>query len=70
MGAIPHANGGVLLAPLNLPAYHSYAVEVAAPASTYAESTRRLGVYLRDVFVENANARNFLNGHERTKQEE
>src|SRR5205814_299407 len=59
MAATPHANGGLLLNPLAPPAYDDYAVDVPAPASTYAESTRQLGVYLREVFVRNADARNF-----------
>ncbi|GAC1340100.1 MAG: phosphoketolase family protein [Candidatus Dormibacteria bacterium] len=53
MGANPHANGGRLSVPLNLPDYADYAVEVGRPGSERAESTRRLGQLLRDVYVRN-----------------
>ncbi|HTO26531.1 MAG TPA: phosphoketolase family protein, partial [Gaiellaceae bacterium] len=49
MSANPHANGGLLLQPLALPEYRDYAVEVAAPGTTFAEATRVLGGWLRDV---------------------
>ncbi|HTZ05814.1 MAG TPA: phosphoketolase family protein [Gaiellaceae bacterium] len=49
MSANPHANGGLLLQPLALPDYRDYAVEVAAPGTTFAEATRVLGGWLRDV---------------------
>ena len=49
MGMNPHANGGELLAPLAIPNFHDYAVRVSAPGSVEAESTRVLGVFLRDV---------------------
>ncbi|MDP9332036.1 MAG: phosphoketolase family protein [Actinomycetota bacterium] len=59
MGASPHANGGTVLQSLDLPPCHDYALDVSRPAVQYAESTRRLGELLRDVFVRNADARNF-----------
>jgi xylulose-5-phosphate/fructose-6-phosphate phosphoketolase len=59
MSASPHANGGTLLRPLDLPDFQDYAVDVPAPATVTQESTRRLGVYLRDVFERNAGAANF-----------
>ena len=37
----------------------AYALPVDRPASTRAESTRQLGELLRDVYVRNADARNF-----------
>ena len=40
MGANPHANGGVLLKDLKLPDFRDYAVEVTAPGTAIAESTR------------------------------
>ncbi len=49
MGANPHANGGILLRPLELPDFRDYAVEVETPARTASEPTRVLGTYLRDV---------------------
>lgn len=53
MGAIPYANGGVLLQKLNLPDFKKYAVEVNKHAELVAESTRILGQYLRDVIKQN-----------------
>jgi xylulose-5-phosphate/fructose-6-phosphate phosphoketolase len=59
MGANPHANGGKLAVPLDLPDYGDYAVDVERPGAERAESTRRLGVLLRDVFAKNAGQRDF-----------
>jgi xylulose-5-phosphate/fructose-6-phosphate phosphoketolase len=59
MSANPHANGGALLADLDLPAFADYALEVPKPASEHHESTRQLGLYLRDVFARNAEQQNF-----------
>ena len=59
MGAIPHANGGVLRRELRLPEVHEYAVEVPSPGGVNGEATRVLGAYLRDVIRLNASARNF-----------
>jgi len=53
MGANPHANGGVLLRPLELPDFRDYAVEVPTPARTSSEPTRVLGAFLRDVVRRN-----------------
>jgi xylulose-5-phosphate/fructose-6-phosphate phosphoketolase len=53
MGASPHANGGVLTRPLELPDFRSYAVDVTAPAQVSAESTKVLGTWLRDVVARN-----------------
>ena len=60
LGATPYANGGVLRRALRLPDYRAYAVDVPRPGTVLAEATRVLGRYLRDVFVENRAARNFL----------
>ncbi|MGA8689049.1 MAG: phosphoketolase family protein, partial [Methyloceanibacter sp.] len=59
MGSNPHANGGCLLKDLKLPKVEAYAVEMPEPGETYAESTRVLGTYLRDVMRLNADTRNF-----------
>jgi len=59
MGANPHANGGELLQPLDLPDYATYAVDVPSPGGSNDESTRRFGVFLRDVFTRNGQAQNF-----------
>ena len=55
MSANPHANGGLLLQDLVLPDFRNYAVEVARPGTTFAEATKVLGSYLRDVTRTNAN---------------
>jgi xylulose-5-phosphate/fructose-6-phosphate phosphoketolase len=54
MSANPHANGGLLLQDLVLPDFRDYAVEVARPGTTFAEGTKVLGTYLRDVIKTNA----------------
>jgi xylulose-5-phosphate/fructose-6-phosphate phosphoketolase len=59
MSANPHANGGVLLHDLVMPDFRNYAVEVKKPGTTEAESTRVLGVFLRDVMQLNMQSRNF-----------
>jgi xylulose-5-phosphate/fructose-6-phosphate phosphoketolase len=59
MGANPHANGGRLLVPLDLPAFADYAVSVDRPGRERHESTRRLGMLLRDTFTRNAAQKNF-----------
>ena len=58
MSANPHANGGALLADLNLPNYRDYAVEVPGPGSAVAEATRVQGEFIRDVIA--GNPHNFL----------
>jgi xylulose-5-phosphate/fructose-6-phosphate phosphoketolase len=59
MSANPHTNGGLLLRDLRLPDFRDYAVDVPTPGATSAESTRRMGAYLRDVMKLNMEARNF-----------
>jgi xylulose-5-phosphate/fructose-6-phosphate phosphoketolase len=49
MGANPHANGGLLRRPLELPDFRSYAVDVPRPGDATSEATRVLGELLRDV---------------------
>ena len=53
MGASPHANGGTLLKDLQLPDVAGYGVAFDRPGSTYRESTRPLGDFLRDVYGTN-----------------
>ena len=57
MSASPHANGGLLLRPLELPDFRRYAVPVEQPGASSSEATRVLGAFLRDVIV--ANPTNF-----------
>ncbi len=59
MGALPHANGGLLKQDLVLPDWKSLAIEVPRPGGPTAETTRYMGAYLRDVISLNAQARNF-----------
>ncbi len=53
MSANPMANGGLMRKELNLPDYRQYAVAVTQPAETRAETTRILGLFLRDVMANN-----------------
>jgi xylulose-5-phosphate/fructose-6-phosphate phosphoketolase len=53
MSASPHANGGLLTRPLDLPDFRDYGVDVPEPASVRLESTRRLGEMLRDIYAAN-----------------
>jgi xylulose-5-phosphate/fructose-6-phosphate phosphoketolase len=53
MGSTPQANGGKLARPLNLPPYADYSVKVPTPGTVREESTRRLGVMLRDMYAKN-----------------
>jgi xylulose-5-phosphate/fructose-6-phosphate phosphoketolase len=53
MSATPHANGGLVTRDLALPDFRDYAVDVPQPARTYAESTRKLGELMRDVYTAN-----------------
>ncbi|GAB7051959.1 phosphoketolase family protein [Catenuloplanes indicus JCM 9534] len=53
MSASPHANGGLLTKDLDIPDFRDYAIDVKAPATEKAESTRKLGELLRDVYRAN-----------------
>jgi xylulose-5-phosphate/fructose-6-phosphate phosphoketolase len=59
MSANPHANGGLLLRDLVMPAFRNYAVDVPQPGAVDAESTRVLGRMLRDVMQLNTDSANF-----------
>jgi xylulose-5-phosphate/fructose-6-phosphate phosphoketolase len=59
MSANPHANGGKLLADLDVPDFRDYAIKFDQPGSERHESTRQLGKMLRDIYVRNDGARNF-----------
>jgi xylulose-5-phosphate/fructose-6-phosphate phosphoketolase len=50
MGSSPHANGGKLCVPLDLPDFREYAVPVTAPGRSACESTRQLGKLMRDLY--------------------
>jgi len=59
MSANPHANGGLLLKDLLLPDFCAYALDVPKPGATFAEATRVMGTFLRDVMKQNLVAQNF-----------
>ncbi|MFG1605227.1 phosphoketolase [Actinoplanes sp. NPDC049265] len=50
MSASPHANGGLLTRDLDLPDFRDYGVDVDAPGRLRAESTRKLGELMRDIY--------------------
>ena len=53
MSASPHANGGLLRKPLDLPDFREYAVPVPARGTVQHENTKPLGEFLRDVMKRN-----------------
>ncbi|MFL6125021.1 MAG: phosphoketolase, partial [Actinophytocola sp.] len=53
MGANPHANGGLLLTPLELPDFRAYAAQVEKHGNSTSEPTRVLGRFLRDLIRDN-----------------
>ncbi len=53
MSANPHANGGKLRKPLNLPDFRDYAVSIDAPGAKEISPTETLGKFLRDVMARN-----------------
>src|SRR5258708_25217391 len=59
MGANPHAKGGLVSVPLDLPDFHDYEVAVAKDATVLHESRRPLGELLRDILKKNAKQANF-----------
>src|SRR5919108_3247544 len=59
MGANLHANGGLLLKELKMPDFRDYSGDVPRPGTVFAEATRILGRFLRDVMKLNMDRRNF-----------
>ena len=59
MSANPIANGGLLLKELRMPDFRDYAVEVPKPGAVFAEATRAMGGFIRDVMKLNLPSRNF-----------
>ena len=53
MSGTPHANGGRLMKPLVLPDYRAMALEVKERATEKAESTRKLGEFMRELYRNN-----------------
>ncbi len=60
MSGNPHANGGLLRVPLDLPDFRTHGVDVPEPGGSVHEATRVFGQYLVDVVQQNpANFRIF-----------
>ncbi|MCZ4123290.1 phosphoketolase family protein [Streptomyces sp. H39-S7] len=59
LGATPHANGGVLLRDLPVPALEHYAVPVDKPGATQHEPTHVLGGMLAQIMADTADRRDF-----------
>ena len=53
LSANPHANGGRLLEPLEMPDFHNYAVEVKNRGASEAEATQIQGGFIRDILKQN-----------------
>ena len=53
ISANPHANGGRLRKPLQMPDFRKYAVQVSKPAQSEEQNTYILGEFLRDVMADN-----------------
>ncbi|HLI75949.1 MAG TPA: phosphoketolase family protein, partial [Acidobacteriaceae bacterium] len=53
ISANPHANGGSLTRPLDLPRFEDYAVAIEAPAGKYVSPTATLAKFLADVMRRN-----------------
>jgi len=53
MSANPHANGGKLRKPLNVPDFREYAIPIKAPGAEEFSPTEALGKFLRDVMRRN-----------------
>ncbi|HEY2139761.1 MAG TPA: phosphoketolase family protein, partial [Chthoniobacterales bacterium] len=56
MSANPHANGGKLRKPLDLPDFRDYAIAAKAPGAEEVSPTATLGKFLRDVMRRNMNS--------------
>lgn len=61
MGMTPHANGGLLMKPLNMPNFRDFEVNVTAKnrGANDVESTRVLGKFLHAVMQSNKEEKNF-----------
>jgi xylulose-5-phosphate/fructose-6-phosphate phosphoketolase len=64
MSANPHANGGKLRKPLNLPNFCDYAVSVDAPGAKEVSPTETLGKFLCDVMRRNMSSFRLLSPDE------
>jgi xylulose-5-phosphate/fructose-6-phosphate phosphoketolase len=55
MSANPHANGGKLRKPLDLPDFYNHAIQVERPGAQEVSPTETLGKFLREVISRNKN---------------
>jgi xylulose-5-phosphate/fructose-6-phosphate phosphoketolase len=55
MSANPHANGGILRRLLKMPDFRQYGVDVIEPGQLEISNTQPLGVFLKDVMLNNMN---------------
>jgi xylulose-5-phosphate/fructose-6-phosphate phosphoketolase len=55
MSASPHANGGIISRPLDLPDFRDFSLTVDSAGSQRAESTRQLGAMLAEIYHRNPN---------------
>lgn len=58
MSANPHSNGSANR-PLRIPDYRPMAIDVKSPGQVFAETTRLLGAFLREIMKANVDNRNF-----------
>ena len=59
MGSNPHANGGLLLKDLIMPDFRDYAFPVEYPGKDEGQDMIELGKFIRDIFKENEENKNF-----------
>ncbi len=59
MGMSRHANGGLLLEPLEMPPFETFGVAIEQPGKTQSEATRVLGTFLAEVMRRNLKTKNF-----------
>ena len=56
MGSNPHANGGLLRKPLNMPDFHDVAVDIGDQRGNVEfENTKALGLFMREIMRDNPN---------------
>lgn len=53
LGANPHANGGKLMKPLEIPDTRAYSIPVPRNGAEHHESTKKLGEMMRDIYKSN-----------------
>ncbi len=59
MASNPHANGGLLRRPLDLPDFQDFGVAVESPGAESHEPTRLLGQFLREIMRRDVDRRSF-----------